>query len=107
MQSWHLQKVKIIACITLLAIGVSGISSPAFGVEFKLRELFQNKVKASDKFINSFTEKADTLVDVSAGLVTLITRKGFFTLERRTGLNEQNLLYRESKKIVWRQSGLG
>lgn len=107
MQSWHLQKVKIIACITLLAIGVSGISSPAFGVEFKLRELFQNKVKASDKFINSFTEKADTLVDVSAGLVTLITRKGFFTLERRTGLNEQNLLYRESKKNSLETIGFG
>jgi hypothetical protein len=97
-QTWHPRKVIIVAYTTLLAMGLLCISPPVFGIEFKLREFFQNKVDTSDEFIKSFNEKADGLVNVSSGLVSLLTRKGFSALEKRTGLSAQNQLYREGKK---------
>lgn len=107
MQTWHPRKVIIVAYTTLLAMGLLCISPPVFGIEFKLREFFQNKVDTSDEFIKSFNEKADGLVNVSAGLVSLLTRKGFSALEKRTGLSAQNQLYREGKKNNLEKIGFG
>ena len=79
MQTGHPRKViKLLS--TLLHVVTMYI--PRFGIDLA-REFFRTS-RYNDEFIKSFNEKADGR-SMFSGLVSLLTRKGFPALEKRTG----------------------
>ncbi len=83
------------------------LSSPAFAFDLNIKDFFRNKVEESDKFITRINTKADQIVNISSGMVSLLTKGSFFVLEKRTGLSEQHKLYREIKHNSLERIGFG
>jgi hypothetical protein len=96
---------KIIATVTLISMTVLCLPSPVFALS--IRELFQNKVESSDRFINDINTKADGAVNKVSAAVTFYTKQGFSTVEKLTGLSTQNQLYSYSKDNWLKTIGFG
>lgn len=104
-----LRKVKIVIIAHILALAwvLCGVSTPALAFDLKIRELFQNRVESSDRFINDINTKADGAVHKASESVAFYTKQGFSTIEKLTGLTTQNQLYRYSKNNWLKTIGFG
>jgi hypothetical protein len=100
-------RIALIAYILALAWVLCGVSTPALAFDLKIRELFQNKVESSDRFINDINTKADGAVNKVSAAVTFYTKEGFSTVEKLTGLSTQNQLYGYSKNNWLKTIGFG
>lgn len=99
------QIVKDIATITLMAMVILCMPTSTYAFDFKVRDFFQTKVEDSDRFIRNVNKKADQFVNISSGLITVLTRGGFSLLEKQTGLSTKNKVYKDLKNNTLKEVG--
>lgn len=77
-----------------------------FGIELNLRDYFRSQVDRSDNFMKAANIKVNQNLQNTTELITKLTRGGFSILEKRTGLEESNKLYKSTKNAALRKTGI-
>lgn len=86
----HSQIISMVTNVTIISMVLLSLSSPAFAFDLNIKDFFRNKVEESNNFIARINTKADQIVNISSGMVSLLTKGSFVVLEKRTGLSEQH-----------------
>lgn len=100
-----IQIVRIMINIVLNVMIILCFSEPTFGFDLKLREYFHSQVEKSDEFINNANKKVNQSLQRPTELITSLTRGGFSLFEKRTGLSDENKLYKVAKNATLRKTG--
>ena len=93
------RKVKIIATIMLIAMGLQCFPIPVLGSNFSAQ------LAKRDQFIKKANTKVNQSLNKQLDLITKVTKGGFSFLEKQTGLNEQNKLYKTTKNRTLEKTG--
>lgn len=100
---------KIIAQLSMLLIVLQSFPGVAMGYDLsgKIRAFTGSQVEKSDKIIESTYAKIDQSVDQGIAKIGNVTLNGFSTFENKTGLSEQNWLYKRVKNNLLEGVGVG
>ena len=93
------RKVNIIATIMLIAMGLQCFPIPVLGSNFGAQ------LTKRDQFIKKANTKVNQSLNKQLDLITKVTKGGFSFLEKQTGLNEQNKLYKTTKNRTLEKTG--